>query len=48
MSGPVLIGFESALLAILSGAIVHFWIRERRAECFGLIEDSEKLIAENE
>jgi hypothetical protein len=48
MSAPVLIGFESALLAILSGAIVHFWIRERRAECFGLIEDSEKLIAENE
>lgn len=46
MSGPVLIGFESALLAILSGAIVHFWRRERRAECLGLIEDCEKLIAE--
>jgi hypothetical protein len=46
MSGPVLIGFESALLAILSGAIVHFWRRERRAECLGLIVDCEKLIAE--
>jgi hypothetical protein len=46
MSGPVLIGFESALLAILSGAIVHLWRRERRAECLGLIEDCEKLIAE--
>jgi hypothetical protein len=46
MSGPVLIGFESALLAILSGAIFHFRRRERRAECLGLIEDCEKLIAE--
>ena len=35
-------------LAILFGAIFHLWRRERRAECFGLIEDCEKLIAENE
>ena len=51
MSGPVLIGFGSALLAILFGAIFYFWrreryLRERRAECLGLIEDCEKLIAE--
>ena len=46
MSGPVLIGFESALPAILSGAIVHLWRRKRRAECLGLIENCEKLIAE--
>jgi hypothetical protein len=48
---PVLIGFGSTLLAILFGAIFHFWrreryLRERRAECLGLIEDCEKLIAE--
>ena len=51
MSGPVLIGFGSALLAILFGAIFYFWrreryLRERRAECLELIEDCEKLIAE--
>ena len=51
MSGPVFIGFGSALLAILFGAIFYFWrreryLRERRAECLGLIEDCEKLIAE--
>ena len=51
VSGPVLIGFGSALLAILFGAIFYFWrreryLRERRAECLGLIEDCEKLIAE--
>jgi hypothetical protein len=46
MSGPILIGFGSALLAILFGAIFHFWRRERRAECHGHIENCEKLIAE--
>ena len=51
MSGPVLIGFGSALLAILFGVIFYLWrreryLKERRAECLGLIEDCEKLIAE--
>src|SRR5260221_11054164 len=51
MSGPVLIGFGSALLAIVFGAIFYFrrrerYLRERRAECLRLIEECEKLIAE--
>jgi hypothetical protein len=46
MSGPILIGFGSALLAILFGAIFHFWRRERHAERLAHIGECEKLTAE--